>query len=653
MKLILNIYIKTAYLLICSFLLSISLYSRNFDTDSLDNSNSLNLTDSISAENNLSKDSVIYYRFNNFHGSLDYKLNSTKINKKNIQEINYLDINDIIAHSTNSFLINLGFNSTPSLLYNYGFSNSQNYLLNGAANLINNERFNLINMFSPENFENIELFSGSSAILRSDNSNGYLINIIEINHNTSAPFTRLWLSESAGGIIGVDGIYSQNILPNLGLTVGFKNMNADGIYTNSAVKNLNFRTKLSYFISDSSTLSLSYNFYNLFNGLNGGLDKVQSVDENNNFSTHPNNAFVHYNSNSNQRLFKTDLLMTYSGIINKHKFNLNLFTNENEYDLLLYTPNPDNNDSLINSREKYTNRNTGLTLNSQFIFNDNLSIDLGGNYLLNDTRNLEYKKIAYHDYAIFGIFNLDLGPLSIEPGVRLFSKYDNLSVVYGSNFNYILNDHIFRLDISNSENTYLIADNVEKHFLGILEYRFKQNNYFLNSSLFFRNIDNPLDIKINTDEILTNQNDKLNIYGININSKFKLLNKLFYQSDYVNSTFKFDLNLGDIEYVPLFSSQLGFNWNFSRGRSTAKIGFKYRYNSKYKPKTFIPNAGFIQQNEEISNSNILDIFVLLKLGHAHLKLNYISLLGLDYYTAYLYPKPNNYLQITASWTITP
>jgi|GEM_PF-3135909 len=623
-----------------------------FEIDSLDNFNEINSKDSLNTDKVIA-DSIIFNKYNKYHGTLDFKNNEMNISKVDIQEINYLDVFDILGDKTNSFLIILGFNSTPSLLYNLGVSNSQNYLVNGADNLINDNRFNFTSIYSPENFEKIEIFSGSSAILRSDYSNGYLLNIVEINHNSSLPYTRLWLSESAGGLIGVDGIFSQNVLPNLSLTIGFKNMNSDGIYNNSGIKNLNYRTKLSYFINDSSTLSLSYNFYNLFNGLNGGLDKLQSVDESNNFSTHPNDAFVNYGSNSNQRLFKTDFLLTYSGIYYSNKFNLNLFTNENEYDLLLYTQSPTNNDSLINKREKFINRNSGISFSSQLELNKNYSIDFGGKYILHEARTLNFEKSIFNDYSLYSILNLDFGSIVIEPGVRLFSKYDNTSFVYGTNFKYILSEHKFRIDVSNSEKSYLIANNVEKHFLGLFEYDFKyKQNHFL-SSIYFRKINNPLLININSDEIDSNNDNYINIFGLNIFSNYKLLNKLFYTDDYVNTNFKLGTNFGDIEYVPQLSSQIGLNWNFSRGRSNAKIGFNYTYNTKFKPKTFVPNTGFIQQGEEIGNSNILDVFVLIKLGHAYLKVSYKSLLGMDYYSTYLYPSSSNYLQITASWTITP
>ena len=653
-----KIIFKTAFIsIICSFFLFNQLSANQDSTKSttMDSISTLNLdsnpdfvTDSVNSESKT--DPTIIYKPNPKHGLIDYSGIGFGINKSEIQKINYIDLNDIILEKTNAHTINLGYTSLPvQLNYLGGLENNNNILINGASNPINLNSFNLLNINSPEGFEKIEIFEGSAAILRGNNSNGLLMNIVEINYDISEPYTRLWLAESAGDLMAVDGIFSQNIYPNINLSIGFKNMSGDGIYQNNEIKNLNFRTKLKYFISDISSISLSYNFYNLYNALNGGLDKDKSIDQNNNLSTAPNDAFVYFTSDFNQRLAKADLLLTYSDNIKSNEFTLNFFTNENGFDYLKTIPS---GDSTFKQRDRFYNEYSGISLNSNYQYDKLIKMNYGFDLISNSYKYYENN----FSYSAYYIFNLELNKFKIEPGIRLYNNFNRNSISYGSKFIYDnKSNNKIDLDVSLSEKQYLQFDNIEQHILTLINHEYSSEELIVKSTLFYRQILNPLELYLDNTNIILNKNDIKNVYGFNLVSNFKLLNSTFFENDALLSRFRIKTNLGDIEYLPSLVVDFNLNWNYKRGRSKVKIGFNYSFSTSFIPLQFNPlDNNFLIQNENNDNySNQLDLFILLKLGHAHLKVNFISLLNTDYYSSYLYPYPSNYLKISASWTITP
>jgi hypothetical protein len=227
------------------------------------------------------------------------------INKKDIQLLNYIGINDIISAFTPFYSQNLGSYSSYNNFYALGAgSKSITYAFNGRN--INDIDLGSLNpeQFSPEFFENIEIFTGADAAILGDNASSVFINFQEIRYNTAVPFTRIWFGNSGFGYLGADGIYSQNFMPNWNFTFGFRSYNSLGAYSNSWGNQWNARAILRWNPDNKTSISLTENFTNQGSGTNGGINTVLSEDIKDVLSAVP------YFNGLNERVFRHDLTLS-------------------------------------------------------------------------------------------------------------------------------------------------------------------------------------------------------------------------------------------------------------------------------------------------------------------------------------------------------
>jgi hypothetical protein len=128
-----------------------------------------------------------------------------------------------------------------------------------------------------EFIDHVEIFSGSKTNIAADQQ-GVALNIISRSYNSLRPVTKLRFVQDPKGTILTDGIFTQNIARGLNLMIGFQRHVTQGRYFNAELDAWNVRTRLRYNISDRLNIALTDFYTKAVNGLNGGVDILKSIE---------------------------------------------------------------------------------------------------------------------------------------------------------------------------------------------------------------------------------------------------------------------------------------------------------------------------------------------------------------------------------------
>ncbi|MCS6999655.1 MAG: hypothetical protein NZ481_02060 [Candidatus Kapabacteria bacterium] len=156
-------------------------------------------------------------------------------------------------------------------------------------------------MLMPEFMEQVSILIGADAAVLAGANGGTAYWVQQPWYNTRTPYTRVWYCQSAYDFIATDGVFSQNIAPNLNATAGFRRLTSPGRYVNQWLDGWNTRALLRWNISPRLNLSLVHRFANWGLGTNGGVNTALSDDP-----TNERTAIVEY-PRLDQRLFRHDL----------------------------------------------------------------------------------------------------------------------------------------------------------------------------------------------------------------------------------------------------------------------------------------------------------------------------------------------------------
>jgi outer membrane cobalamin receptor len=135
-----------------------------------------------------------------------------------------------------------------------------------------------------EFIDHAEVLSGSESIMASDGS-GMAVNLVTRSYNSYRPFTKLRFVQDPKGTLLTDGLFTQNVARGLNLMIGFMRQVSQGYYPQTDIINhtiptldaWNIRTRLRYNVSDRFNISLTDFYTKADNSLNGGIDAQRSV----------------------------------------------------------------------------------------------------------------------------------------------------------------------------------------------------------------------------------------------------------------------------------------------------------------------------------------------------------------------------------------
>ena len=588
----------------------------------------------------IKQDTIIYYDFSNYRGSI--LLLNDSINYKNIPNSNYFFTTDLITQNipTNPLFTTITGNYSAFSIFG-SFPNENICMLGGVcmSDFYGNANFDFI---SPEIANNIEIIYGSNAAIKTGKS-GMAVNIQPFIYNTSKPYSKIWYAQGDNKLIGVDGIYSQNFLPNWNITGGFKRISSNSYYHNSFYDMWNARLMLSLQQSNQSVFSLLYHFTNFHTGDFGGI----LFNDYNKINTSASQVRSNF-STLTDRQYKTDLIFLHS----YHSIDTNIIINSN-----IFLNNLENNiyygkdSSFIALFGDSTERdiasiyNYGINTNIKYNLFNFLSINAGAEICSNNIPNtLLTKDFNGFGYNIFGIGIFNFSSTTISLGSRYGQKYEKNIFSIGGNVTQKIIEQLFiNADISllKTDPIPVLDYHQENHLLliGGINY-----DAVVNLNLFLRHINDQLILLDNTILPERKIDDNL-LFGMNIKGNIALpynFKAIIMATDYVDkisksNTFYTTLSL---EYTHSKNNQdvLTFGLN----------GTLLQSENKYYFLPFIKNYFRTDLNEGLECDG-LSVYIKAKLGNCYLRATFRNILGLTYsYLAY-YPMLKQEFNLSLTW----
>ena len=665
-----NIFINTTTLIIIGCGIFLFNFSTLFSQIKKENKNEFSQKDStkkiLKADSTvIKKDTVKINIPLKTHGSF-FQLKHNlfeKVTKKDLQWMEYTSLFNILKQKLPAYPLSLG---------NYGQFN--NLSVFGANPHDNNLRFNNRQMndiaygsynleqFSPEFMESAEILTGSDAIIFANNASGMAINLQEIKYNTSTPYSKLWFAQSGYGYISSDGIYSQNISPNLNFTFGFKKQSSTAEFTNQWFDGWHVRGLIRWNPSNYTSISLTENFINHSLGTNGGVD-------NNPYMYDPLSATVKF-SQLDEHVFRHDITLSFSTIFDSLALSAisgNIYITNAEWNrarsLQMIT---DITDSSL--RAKYFSRVFGANAQYEQKITDLFTLRFGGElaYISLDKSYFNDKTHGIN-LGVFGHLNIKLmDKLNLSGGIRLNNQIDRVYYSIGAKINYQETDSTsYYADLSISQRPPSPAEglklNNETNTLLLAGLNTKFNTSSFSGNLYLRHVNSPILSEYSVDSLNSN------IYPVTFNgstkfatglsfsfisevsSKISLSSKLLV--DYTSNSSKFDF------LKPNILLNISSYYDIKVSVSEVRIGFEFETFYRHNWDIFMPQTRTYQQidNDPKFFINGLNFFAYGKFGNTYVKIMIKNIIESSlpsqpgyYYTAY-YPELGRLLRISLSW----
>jgi hypothetical protein len=653
-----------------SFIFLIALYfilKGNFlfsqEPNSFESDDSVELTeiisDSVKADSLAKK--VVFNRPIKKHGSIFILRNNAHqfIPKQNIQKNDYLDLGEIVIQEGNFYPLHhgsLGLNNTIS--FASGLNNQ--FQLNGV-NVSNPLTLNNnISMYSPEYTENIEIYTGSVAAIFSDNSNSTLINLPEINYNTSKPFFRFWAADAGADYLAIDGIFSQNISPNLNFNLGIRSLNGDGIYQNDEVRNRSIRAGLRWNFDSLQNISITWQHNNHYQEMFGGLSEF-SLNNDGSLNTDPITALSRFNSNA-QRDVNNNIIINYTKLSSDTNSSLSAqayVINDIMYD---FTNRTLYSGTFFPNRTRYTLRKIGGNISYEKQMSNLFikgKLDLF-NSTINDNLFISDFDDDYLNYSFSGFGAYKIDKFEFSGGLRQSRIYNNPIFNYGANIKYHIKDYqFFILDYSHSEIAPTLVFPELNNEINELVY-LRYINQFLNNSLdfdiYFRSVSN-MHLHTLYDNMLESFNmlEQNNYFGANLNFKFRLFNDVISPSDEIYVIFKNNLSIPldeSPQLNPLLHTFIDTYITIPKGRSRADLGIRLSLLTENSMPFLMPDLNLYIESPQTMPFAFArnEVYARLRLGKAYLKLTLSNFLNNDfYYVPYYNGLPSNF-RASFNWT---
>jgi len=626
------------------------------------------------------------------HGSISNKKIKPYfvISKDSILFSDYTSLSDIFSEKLVIYPLHLGnYSNLNSFSILGGFPNSLSFHYNGRTIIDFQYPFFNFDTFPVEFFENIEIFTGSDAIILSENSSTALINFQEKIYNTKKPYTKIWFSQAAYDFLASDGVFSQNFMPNVNFTFGYRRMSVKGRFDNTWMDSWNLRGGLRWNINEKTNISLVNIFTNHGQGTNGGIDKTLSQNLFDELIANPRYDQL------NERVYKHDLTLTLTSIFTNNLDSDTSEINHNNDILDDINPNQYQSSGIINSslffthsewnqkrqEELFRNENDSIifTKNYSVLFGLNTSIDLSLvswlsfktgaeiSYMKID-KGIYYSSLDNLKWSAYGRFrtNYFSNKFSISGGIRTGVNHNYYFFNGGIKLNYIFDNKTdVLIDFSKFDRTPSPSEGFDlSKETGILIFgNFKHitDLFDITSDIFYRDIKSPIISKLNlTDNIIRDllfiNEDNLKSYGVSLSLKFSLIKNLHTKIKVIAQ--KYFLNDNPTDILPLFYPAFDTYYELTRGRSYVRLGLNAAVIPGHKGMTFNPlhriyvfNNNLAEAEQESSPFffNGLNVYGSARLGTVYVNISLQNIISTDYYYIKYYPMYDRNLRISLHW----
>jgi len=641
--------------LILVFILHCFLTSNAFSDDTTNIQNALTQPSSTVTQTDSAKIYLPYEK----HGSVNKLFGSSfrTINKADLAYKEYHGFSEMLEEFIPALPYNLG---SPGLYNSFSFfgTNPNNISFSFNGRPVMDAEYSKINpeQFNTEYFENIEVLTGSDAVILGDNSSGALINIQEIRYNTKTPYTKLWYSQGGNSYLSADGIYSQNFAPNFNFTFGFRRQTGNGRYENSWVDAWNVRSSIRWTPDEKTNISLVEYFTNHGMGLNGGIDKAISKKDGVT-EIFDENYTVPYYSDYNERVFRHDLTLSITREMaddSSSVFSGNIFASNSNWEIEnIPFRKMDMTDTTMFG--KYISRYYGANFSFEQRIYNTLFLKAGA-----ETYMTDIEKSFYHDsynatsVSGYALAKIDIFSfLSVSGGARIRNNNNKTILSEGVKLNLKVNESngLF-LDFSLSERMPSFVEGLdlenEKNLLFLAEYSFKNDNIQVKIGTSFRSYENKIFYHNLFNKFLNADGFTGSIFSSYLTYEQKLFRNFKIDLMILNNH---EINDNVTSYPPIFA-KLSMYYEIEAGRSILRLGVSGKYVTSFNGEAFLPQyRGYmIYEDDNEAMFDGLKVFAVAKLGNAYVKASLENVLGKGFYTVPIYPYYNRNFRLSFMWS---
>lgn len=594
------------------------------------------------------------------------------IDKSDIVFLRYTDLTDIILDETCFMPLTLGefghFNHFSAF---GGYPGGAAFTYNGRP--MNDVEFGSYNpaIFSPEFADNFEILAGSEAVIRADNSTGIAVNLQEIRYDAKIPYTKLWFYEGGAEFMASDGIFSQNVAPNLNATFGYRRMKSDGFYENAGMDSWNVRGILRWNFSDYSSVSLVENFVNHYLDNNGGVDPEQTLEED--YFT-PRRAEPVY-SHLDDRLFRHDLTLTFSTFPfadTTNALQVKTFFTHSDWDInrdIELTPEASDSSYYFRRISSFY----GASGEFEKTAYERVDITLGGEIVGERLEATDFNS-AVDRMRIAAFARAEIRPIAgaiLSGGARVKNVDGKRRLSLGARFAYDFGGQARAfVDLSRSERVSSPsesgAEKSEKHNLAIAEFSYRAGSTKFKLGAYARLIQNP----IISEYVLNDRDRKYTTVSRNGDAierfgGYAEMGRSFEVGTSILGLVEFARIHGRLKLISNMETQNGettgrfpsiyadalFYAEFLANESVMRLGVEASALSSFEGASFAPQtrvyvpAGY----ESDLAHNGLNVFALMRLGDAYVRLQFENALSSGYYFSPIYPGRGRNFQLSFSW----
>ena len=511
-----------------------------------------------------------------------------------------------------------------------------------------------------EFIDHTEILSGTASTTTLSDAAGTALNFVSRSYNSYRPLTKLRFVQDSKGTLLTDGLFTQNVARGLNLMVGFSRQVTDGRFINANLDAWNVRTRLRYNISDRFNISLTDFYTKAGNGLNGGVDISRSTSLNE-VGAKVVNEFS-WDKRSRRDVTLSTIARIFADSSSTMQASVYYSTLEREY----YNPS-------VRLIDDFTQSSFwGMHLQQQFCL-DSVRCTIGGSW---ERRESGFTRVlASHlesERSLFIQAEMRLMDIFVPSvSLRSTSVDGESSLNTGAGVKSMIADWLILFaDVSWfdrfptfqerywSDSTFLRAREIQKEQHAFIRGGFTLqagSNLEITLTGFQRNVKRaivfqPAMTEGGSPAVSISNAREIAIQGINGSAvirchKFEVLGVLTLTHYKEVDTLK--TLMPDV----ILAGEVSYRDTFFKDKLDAKFGVRSQFYNRQQGMQFDPQTlSYAQYYASIiGRSTTLDLFMILKIGDAHISLSWQNILNASYILSPIYPMPARYIRIGVNW----
>jgi outer membrane cobalamin receptor len=511
-----------------------------------------------------------------------------------------------------------------------------------------------------EFIDHAEILSGTASKTTLSDVAGTALNFVSRSYNSYRPLTKLRFVQDSKGTLLTDGLFTQNVVRGLNLMVGFSRQVTDGRFINANLDAWNVRTRLRYNISGRFNISLTDFYTKAGNGLNGGADisRSTSLDE---VGAKVISEFA-WDKRSRRDVTLSTIARIFADSSSTTQASVYYSTLEREY----YNPS-------VRLIDDFTQSSFwGVHLQQQFCLNS-VRCTIGGSWERRESDST--RVLASHlesERSLFIQAELRLMDIFVPSvSLRSTSLDGESSLGTGAGLKSAIADWLtISADVSWfdrfptfqerywSDSTFLRAREIQKEQHAFIRggFTFQAGpNLEISLTGFQRNVKRAIvfqpAVTVGGSPAISISNAReVAIQGINGSAvirchKFEVLGVL------TLTRYKEVDTLKTLMPDVILAGEVSYRNTFFKDKLDAKFGVRSQFYNRQRGMQFDPQTlSYVQYNTSImGRSTTLDLFMILKIGDAHISLSWQNILNASYILSPIYPMPGRHIRLGVNW----